>query len=334
MTVEQDQAGLLPEPPPPRPARRDAAIDAALRKFDGIEDPAPATQERPKRLWAGIQRPQLAAFASAMLLVVIGIPAALIGLRNQPAPERSEAPTATHQRFAPSAPQAPATPTAQPAPPANADAHPDLRKYQGADGGVAAENKPAAKIEAASTVQAPPAPPAAQAVEPPVAAAPPPPPPPPPPAPPALEVASDQAPHNLIVTGSLAPAAKSRAQNEEGALADRIAPQNSYGAFLSQLQAAVRSNDTDRVIPLIDFPLRVNGPGGSRFYRDARSVERDFDRIFTPKVRRAILGQRADKLFVRDQGAMIGDGEVWFDATCPNRSCTPTGPVRIRAINP
>jgi hypothetical protein len=31
---------------------------------------------------------------------------------------------------------------------------------------------------------------------------------------------------------------------------------------------------------------------------------------------------------------MIGDGEVWFDHTCPNASCSPPGPVRIRAINP
>ena len=64
----------------------------------------------------------------------------------------------------------------------------------------------------------------------------------------------------------------------------------------------MRSNDHGAVIALIDFPLRVNGPGGSRFYRDTRSVEQDFGRIFTPKVKRAILGQRADRLFVRDQG--------------------------------
>lgn len=85
MTVEQDQTGLLPEPPPPRPARRDAAIDAALRKFDAVEQPALAPRERPALRWKGIQRPHVAALASAMLLVVVGIPAALIGLRDQPA---------------------------------------------------------------------------------------------------------------------------------------------------------------------------------------------------------------------------------------------------------
>jgi hypothetical protein len=85
---------------------------------------------------------------------------------------------------------------------------------------------------------------------------------------------------------------------------------------------------------MIAFPLRVNAQDGARFYRDAQSVERDYDRIFTPKVRRAILKQRATKLFLRDQGAMVGDGEVWFDHSCPNPECSPLGPVRIKAVNP
>ena len=78
----------------------------------------------------------------------------------------------------------------------------------------------------------------------------------------------------------------------------------------------------------------MNGTGGARTYRESASVERDFDRIFTPKVRRAIMAQRADRLFIRDEGAMIGDGEVWFDRTCPNAACSPAGPVRVYAINP
>jgi hypothetical protein len=84
------------------------------------------------------------------------------------------------------------------------------------------------------------------------------------------------------------------------------------------------------VVRLVDLPLRVNFAEGARTYRDRGSIERDFDRIFTPPVRQAILDQRADRLFTNYQGAMIGDGEVWFDQTCPNASC----PVRIRSINP
>jgi hypothetical protein len=110
--------------------------------------------------------------------------------------------------------------------------------------------------------------------------------------------------------------------------------EQAYAAFLSRLQGAVRADDRHAIVGLIALPLRVNGAGHTRTYRDAASVERHFNQIFTPQVRRAILEQKADRLFVRDQGAMIGDGEVWFDQTCPNVSCSPPGPVRIRAINP
>src|SRR3954454_18143488 len=104
MAVEQD---WLPEPPPPRPARRDAAIEAALRRFDGLPEAAPAASERPRWSWASTHRPQLAVAISALLLMVIFIPAALIGLRNGPAPsERAPSAVVTHERYAPA--QAPA----------------------------------------------------------------------------------------------------------------------------------------------------------------------------------------------------------------------------------
>jgi len=111
-------------------------------------------------------------------------------------------------------------------------------------------------------------------------------------------------------------------------------PPSPYAAFVPRLQAAVRANDRRAVISLIAFPLRVNGVAGAEIYKDRRSVERDFARIFTPKVRRAILDQAPNSLFVRDQGAMIGSGEVWIAQTCPNRACSPAGAVRIIAVNP
>src|SRR5947208_14646411 len=91
MAVEKDQSAWLPEPPPPRPARRDAAIDAALRRFDGIEEPAPGARER-RPSWARAHRPQMAVMVSALLLMIVGIPAALIGLRNAPSPPASSPP--------------------------------------------------------------------------------------------------------------------------------------------------------------------------------------------------------------------------------------------------
>jgi hypothetical protein len=107
-----------------------------------------------------------------------------------------------------------------------------------------------------------------------------------------------------------------------------------YRAFLSRLQTAVRDNDRRAIVRLTAFPLRVNSNGSSRLYRNGQAIERDFDLIFTASVRRAILAQKPDQLFVRDQGAMIGSGQLWFDRTCPDDVCSSPGPVRIKAVNP
>ena len=45
MAVDSDQTDWLPKPPPPRPARRDAAIETALRKFDGVDEPKAADRK-------------------------------------------------------------------------------------------------------------------------------------------------------------------------------------------------------------------------------------------------------------------------------------------------
>jgi hypothetical protein len=333
MAVEQDPRGWLPEPPPPRPARRDAAIDAALRRFDGLPDAPAAASEGPRRSWASTHRPQLAVAFSALLLVIIFIPAALIGLRNAPPPSKRAASRMVAQdRLAP--PPAPAQ-----RPPADADVAqappsgpqpgetPPLGKDQSEERQVVTNDLPAAPAQA-DRVEAAPAPAPARANELAEAAPPPPPPPPPPPSPTAApsslsaktadaqDVGRDAAAQDIVVTGA------------------RISQSTPYAAFVPRLQAAVRADDRRALLGLIGFPLRVNGAAGAKIYRDRRSVERDFVRIFTPKVRQAILDQAPNALFVRDQDAMIGDGEVWIAQTCPNEACSPAGAVRIIAVNP
>jgi hypothetical protein len=200
---------------------------------------------------------------------------------------------------------------------------------------VAAPDQGATSVEAmAKAMQAAPAP----AMAPPA----PPPPPPPPPAPVRSEqYAADAATQEMVVTGSRIARPDLQKQGNVSVMserspepADAAAATAAYRQFLSRLQAAVRARNKGAVVRLVDLPLRVNFAGGTRTYRDRGSIQRDFDRIFTPRVKQAILDQRADRLFGNYQGAMIGDGEVWFDRTCPNSSCSPAGPVRIRAINP
>jgi hypothetical protein len=332
--MDKDQPAWLPEPPPPRPARRDAAIEAALRRFDG-EDSATADPERGPS-WASTHRPQLAMLVSAMLLVVIGVPAVLIGLRGPPSTSGGAPPaTATYDRACtgndcarqPQAqPELASREEIAPLPAARTDETPSLDKDRSTKVQVAS-NEPAA--EAAPSPAAAPSTSAAPVV----AAAPP-----PPPAKVAAGRTADEAlAQDVVTTGARirnpAPIAE---QGFAAKGAGQIAGGDAmgYAVFLSRLQAAVRADDRRAITGMIAFPLRVNAASGTRTYRDAPSVERDFARIFTPRVRQSILAQRADQLFVRDQGAMIGNGEVWFDHTCPNPSCSPAGPVRITAVNP
>src|SRR5207342_2797230 len=197
MAVETDETAWLPEAPPPRPARREVAIDTALRKFEGIEDAAPATPQEPS--WARTHRTQLSVFASAFLLVVIGIPAALIGLRNQPTPPQgpSSALIVHDSACAGSACQAkPAVIPEQP-PPANPSiarlpqsvTPPALRKSRGDEVGMVAANQPSMEVQP-SAVAAPPPPPA------------------PPPAPASQDAIAERradqaASQNVVVTGTL-----------------------------------------------------------------------------------------------------------------------------------
>ena len=80
MATDDDIARLLPEPPPPRPARREATIAEALRRFDGAPAaPVPAAPRwRPR-----FTRPQFGVLLSAALIALIGAPAAWISLHDR-----------------------------------------------------------------------------------------------------------------------------------------------------------------------------------------------------------------------------------------------------------
>ena len=48
-------------------------------------------------------------------------------------------------------------------------------------------------------------------------------------------------------------------------------------------------------------------------YRDAAALRANYARVFTPEVRAAVAAAKADDQFTRDQGVMIGNGEVWMN---------------------
>ncbi|WP_343517636.1 tetratricopeptide repeat protein [Sphingomonas sp.] len=172
---QDDLSGLLPKPPPPRPARRDAAIAAAMRRFDGVPDAPAAEPERPRAPRWKARWGQIGAFASILLVAVISIPMALETPPGRPpaaqppaaqpdvrAVER-QANAGAPQPVATSAP-APAAPAWKPgaAPSATAATAPAPRTDQAAARGETAQREaPTSGFEEAPLASAaPPAPPA------------------------------------------------------------------------------------------------------------------------------------------------------------------------------
>ena len=183
MAEQDDIAASLPQPPPPSPARREQAIQMAMRRFDGEEPAEPARPRTTAPLWARLTRPQVGAFITLLIVAAIGIPLALDSWNqwpgappparvsdNQPAPQpagREPARSVT----------VPASKQPSPAAPTNVAATDKI-----ATASVAAP-KPAAPAPAEIALPPPPPP----------AAAPPPPPPPPPP--------SGESESNIVVAG-------------------------------------------------------------------------------------------------------------------------------------
>lgn len=340
MAIDSEDSVSLPVPPPPRPAARRAAIEMALRKFDGIEEAPPARHpERPtprRFQWASLNRRPAGALVAAAIIAVVGVPAIQIALRDRP----PEAATESAQPGIPAQIQPPAASITANEPPAQdqvdqavaaaeeAAAPPQPSKDEGRTN-LVADRKVAARALPSLAAPSPMA----------VVAAPPPAPPPPPPPPPSADrqaEASDAAGvGNIVVTGSRIPAPNAKssgfAQRAEAAPSPReiIAP---YGDFLNRLQEALGDNDRRAVLRLVGLPLRVNFAGGVRTYRSRQDIERDYDRIFTPAVRDAAQNLYAGDLTNRDGGRLRGSGRIWFG--CGNRTCSSEGVVRVREVTP
>lgn len=328
MAIDSDNQLSLPTPPPPRPAARKEAIDAALRKFDGIEEPVAA--RRPSK-WLGMDRRAFGALATAAVVAVISVPIALDALRDMPQPQ-PQAPPPVVADVAGSAPEASAAadqiassePAERDSEAAIAEEEPTLE--QPAEPRQVAARRERIELVANEQKAQSEAPPPALAV----AAPPPPPPPPPPPAAPAArsqEYAADSAAQEIAVTGSRI----SRPNLESAAPLKAI---DTYGDFLSRLQAGLRADDRRAVSRLIGFPLSVRRAGKVETYRSRREVERDFDEIFTPRVKSEVLDQRPYSLRTREDGKTKGSTRLWFAPACFNAACDPPGQVRIREVTP
>jgi hypothetical protein len=83
--------------------------------------------------------------------------------------------------------------------------------------------------------------------------------------------------------------------------------------FLLTLKSAVQANDKAKVSTMVKYPVRVNLPNGThRVIRTPQQFRAQYDFLFDQNTRDAIHTQVPQCMFARDQGAMIGNGQIWF----------------------
>jgi hypothetical protein len=83
--------------------------------------------------------------------------------------------------------------------------------------------------------------------------------------------------------------------------------------FLARLKQAVAADDHAAVAAMVRYPLTISSDGRSITYRNAAALSADYARVVTPEVKAAVAAAKPDNLFVRDQGVMIGNGEIWMN---------------------
>jgi hypothetical protein len=92
---------------------------------------------------------------------------------------------------------------------------------------------------------------------------------------------------------------------------------NQFLVFFQQLQAAVKSNNKDKLSGLVIYPLSLNF--GTKQYgqmkrkvKDKKDFMSQFQSFYSKRVQAAILGQKVTNLFCNSQGVMLGRGQVWI----------------------
>jgi hypothetical protein len=104
-------------------------------------------------------------------------------------------------------------------------------------------------------------------------------------------------------------------------------------AFLRDLQAAVRSSDSQAVARLVKYPLTVNDSAKHTVIKTEHEFMARYHQIVTVPVREAVLAQVPESLFANWRGIMIGRGQVWFGMNCLTTKPADCKRLGVEAIN-
>lgn len=113
------------------------------------------------------------------------------------------------------------------------------------------------------------------------------------------------------------PAAGDARARIETLLGDAAQYEKVFDAF----KTAVVAGDRPAVVEEVRFPLNISG---GKKITGPGEFQRNYEKIITPAVVKAVSAQEFGNVFVNQQGVMIGDGQVWLNGQCLDKACTRT----------
>ncbi|MFY9855211.1 MAG: hypothetical protein WAK26_15170 [Terracidiphilus sp.] len=99
--------------------------------------------------------------------------------------------------------------------------------------------------------------------------------------------------------------------------AGTIAAKNflTFDKFDKELRVAITRQDALALAFLVRFPLRVNDAGGTISLDNAAALKTHFQEVFTPAVRKEILGEKNEEVGCNVEGIGYSLGVIWVNAS-------------------
>lgn len=85
-----------------------------------------------------------------------------------------------------------------------------------------------------------------------------------------------------------------------------------FETVFTRLQGLVAAGNKEAVADYILYPLHVYAQGVPTIYPSRDELLKNYDTVFTAKVKDAFAKQKVKETFVNYKGVMVGGGEIWF----------------------
>jgi hypothetical protein len=91
-------------------------------------------------------------------------------------------------------------------------------------------------------------------------------------------------------------------------------PDAAFEAMVQAAQKSILAGDRIATAKYIDFPLTANLAHEHIIIHNAVQLQANWSRIFTPAFLSKLRNDIPHEMFVHEDEAMLGDGELWFDS--------------------